>query len=156
MIHSKSIFGKYFNSSILKYFVSWRKKHTTKLVSGKLLNSKQNNFQGFLSVMISTVSPVLALLAFFSEETDRNRINSKMDKCCIMIILWVRERYMNHVKAGKDVKLFISLALILLYNKNIKSTCLVGSYQSLVNIFIYVPKREHNSRIIYIFDCSAP
>lgn len=80
MIHSKIIFGKYFNSSILKYFVSWRKKHTTKLVSRKLLNSKQNNSQGFLSVMISTVSPVLTLLAF-SEETDRKRINSKMDKC---------------------------------------------------------------------------
>ena len=78
MIHSKNIFGKYFNSSILKYFVSWGKKHTTKLVPGKLLNSKQNNSQGFLSVMISTVSPMLTLLAFFSEETDRNRINSKM------------------------------------------------------------------------------
>lgn len=42
------------------------------------MNSKQNNSQGFLSVMMCTVSPVLTLLTFFSEETDRNRINNKM------------------------------------------------------------------------------
>lgn len=53
---------------------------------------------------MSTASPVLTVLAFFSEETNRNMINSKVYECQIMITVEVKV-YVKYTKTREVVKL---------------------------------------------------